>query len=123
MIKYSDFQKLDIRIGKVVEVLKVENTDKLYKLQVDFGSDPLTRSDGSGKAGSGQVKKQVIAGIADKFSKSDLQNKLFPFVFNMEPTKIRGIESQVMILVAEDELENLALLQPSKDIKPGSKIV
>ncbi|MFH1749485.1 MAG: hypothetical protein ABH837_01125 [bacterium] len=129
MIKYNDFQKLDIRIGKVTEVLKVENADKLYKLQVDFGKDASAHSVGStsslqvssGQAGSGH--KQVIAGIADKFSESDLRDKLFPFVFNMEPAKIRGLESQAMILVAEDESKNLALLLPSKDIKPGSKIV
>ncbi|MFC1656933.1 methionine--tRNA ligase, partial [Patescibacteria group bacterium] len=72
---------------------------------------------------SGQEKRQVIAGIADKFSEKDLKNKLFPFVFNMEPAQIRGHESQAMILVAEDESENLALLEPSTDIKPGSKIV
>ncbi len=107
MIKYDDFQKMDIRLGKILDVEKVENADKLYKLQVDFISE----------------KRQVVAGIADKFSESELKDKLFPFVFNMELVEIRGVESQAMILVVEDELENLALLMPSKDLKPGSKIV
>jgi methionine--tRNA ligase beta chain len=107
MIKFDDFQKLDIRIGKITKVEKVENADKLYKLQVDIGDE----------------KRQVIAGIADRFSESDLVDQLFPFVINLEPAKIRGLESQAMILVAEDKQKNLALLKPSKDLKPGSKIV
>lgn len=107
MIKFEDFQKLDIRIGKVIEVLKVENADKLYKLQVDFGSE----------------KKQVVAGIADKFSEDELKDQLFPFVVNLEPVKIRELDSEAMILVVEDESKNLALLKPTHDLTPGSKIV
>jgi methionyl-tRNA synthetase len=107
MIKFNDFQKLDIRLGKVSSVEKIESADKLYKLEVDFG----------------QEKRQVIAGIADQIPPEELEKQLFPFVVNLEPVQIRGLESQAMILVAEDENKNLALLYSSKDLKPGSKIV
>ena len=112
MIKFADFQKLDIRIGKVLRVEKVEGTDKLYKLEIEFGPS----------INSGQPL-QVIAGLADKFSAKELKDQLFPFVVNLEPAKIRGLESQAMILAVEDENKNLALLKPSCDLKPGSKIV
>lgn len=111
MIKFEDFQKLDIRIGKVISVEKVEGTDKLYKLEVDFGPS----------INSGH--RQVIAGLADKFSEEELEDQLFPFVINLEPAKIRGLESQAMILAAEDKQKNLALLKPSHDIEPGARIV
>ncbi|MBI2074218.1 MAG: methionine--tRNA ligase, partial [Candidatus Levybacteria bacterium] len=82
MITYEDFAKLDIRIGKVLSAEKIEETDKLLKLEVDFF----------------QEKRQIVSGIAQFYSPDDIIGKEFPFIFNLEPRVIRGVESQGMIL-------------------------
>lgn len=102
---YEDFQKLEIKIGKVLSAEKVENADKLLKLEVDFGEE----------------KRQIIAGIAEYFEPSEIIGKQFPFIINLEPRKIRGLESNGMIL-AVDAKEGLALLVPQKEVSLGSKI-
>jgi methionyl-tRNA synthetase len=107
VINFEDFQKVDIRIGKVLSVEKVADSNKLYKLVVDFGS----------KLG----ERQVVSGLSDRITTKELKDGSFPFVVNIEPAIIMGLESQAMILVAEDGKE-LGLLRVSKDLTPGSKI-
>jgi len=86
MITIDDFAKIEMRVGKILSVEKVENTDKLLKLSVDFG-----------ELGS----RQVISGIALYMPDSQvLVGKHVGFVFNLEPRTIRGLESQAMILAA-----------------------
>ena len=105
MISFQDFQKLDIRIGKVTGAGKVEGTDKLVKMDIDFGSE----------------QRQVIAGIADVYSPEDLVGKELPVLLNLEPRKIRGIESQGMILAA-DAAGKPVLLHPDREVSPGSMV-
>ncbi len=105
MITFEDFQKLDIRIGKITEAEKVEGADKLLKLQVDIGSE----------------KRQLVAGIAEFFDPANLIGKQIPILVNLEPKALRGIESQGMILVAEAGGE-FALLTPEKEVPPGSRV-
>jgi methionine--tRNA ligase beta chain len=110
-IAFDDFKKLDIRIGKVLSAEKIENSDKLLKLQVDFGPS----ADASGQV---QVL-QIVSGIGQFYSPESLVGKEFPFVINLEPRVLRGVESQGMIMAASFDGQAV-LLQPDKEIPPGS---
>lgn len=105
-ISFEEFQKLDIRIGKVLEAEKIPNSKNLIKLKVDFGSE----------------KRQAVAGIAQFYRPEELKNKKFVFVVNLKPIKLMGEESNCMILAAEDEKGKIVLLQPEKEIEEGSKV-
>ncbi len=105
MITFEDFKKLEIRIGKILSAQKVEGTDKLLKLEVDIGKE----------------KRQLVAGIAQYYEPEELINKQIPVLVNLEPRKIRGVESQGMLLAAT-EGEAPILLHPDKEVSPGSLI-
>lgn len=90
LIKFEDFEKLDVRVCTIIGVERVPNTDKLYKLTIATGIDERT----------------CVSAIADKFSEERLIHRNIPFILNLEPRKIKGIESQAMILIAEGD-ENL----------------
>ncbi len=113
MINYSDFEKLQIRIGLIVEAEKVEGTAKLLKLKVDFGNDP--------SVSSGRLRRQIVSGIAEFYKPEQLVGKQFPFVVNLIPRIIRGIESQGMIL-AVDVNGKAVLLKPHKKVPAGSLV-
>jgi methionine--tRNA ligase beta chain len=105
MISFEDFQKIDLRIGKILEVEKIEESEKLLKLIVDLGNE----------------KRQLVAGIAKYYRPEDLVGKEIVVVANLEPKKIMGIESQGMLLAADVEGEPVILI-PEKEIPPGSII-
>ena len=105
MASFEDFAKLEIRIGKVTSAEKVEDADKLLKLEVDFCSE----------------KRQIVSGIAEFYKPEDLVGKEFPFLFNLEPRTIRGVESQGMILAVDNEGQ-VALLSPDKEVPVGSTV-
>lgn len=105
MATIDDFQKLDIRVGEVLEASAVEGSEKLLKLVVDFGVE----------------KRQILSGIAKHYSPEDIAGKKFVFLFNIEPRAMMGMESSGMILAASDG-ENIALVSPVKDLKPGAKL-
>lgn len=105
-VTLDDFKKVEIRVGKVIECSKVENADKLLKLQVDFG----------------EFKRQIISAIAEFYSPEDLEGKKLPFIVNLEPRNFRGEESQGM-LVAMDTEEKPVLLIPNEDVKEGTLVV
>jgi len=104
-VSYEDFAKLELKIGKIIQVEDIPESNKLLKLTVDFGNE----------------KRIAVAGIKQQYKLEDLLNKKFVFVTNLQRKKIMGIESQCMILAAEDN-GTIALLQPIKDVKEGSKI-
>jgi len=104
-INFEEFRKMQIRIGLIVGARKVEGTDKLLKLKVDFG-------DG---------KRQIVSGIAQFYKPEQLIGKQFPFVVNLEPRTIRGVESQGMIL-AISAGEKVVLLKPQKKVPVGSDV-
>ncbi len=114
-IKFDDFAKLEIRIGKILSAGKVENSNKLLKLEVDFGP---ASAQGSGEA---REKRQIIAGLAKFYTPEDLVGKECPFAFNLELKSLGGLESQGMILCPSDE-NGPVLLHPDKPVPPGSKI-
>lgn len=120
-ITFEEFKKLQIKIGLIVEANKIEGTDKLLKLEVDFGDDPSAHSTGSGQASSGRLRRQIVSGIAQFYKPEKLIGKQFPFITNLEPRTIRGVESQGMIL-AVDVHEKAVLLKPVKKVPNGSLV-
>ena len=105
-ITYDDFAKLDIRIGTIVEAERVPKSDKLLKLKVD---------DGMGQ-------RQILSGIAKHFAPEDVIGKQVTFLANLAPRKMMGLESQGMILMAEDRDGSLALLPPHKPVWNGGTV-
>lgn len=105
-ITFEEFKKIEIRIGKILSCEKVENADKLLKLQVDFGD----------------FQRQIVSGIAESFSVEGLVGKKLPFIVNLEYRKFKGEESQGM-LMAIDVDEKTVLLEPAVNVKEGALVV
>jgi len=104
-ISFEDFVKLEIRIGKILSAEKVEDSDKLLRLEVDFG----------------EQKRQIIAGIGKIYAPEALIGKECPFAYNLAPRVLKGLESQGMILCPSDA-SGPALLHPDREIPPGSLV-
>jgi methionyl-tRNA synthetase len=105
-VTIDDFSKLDIRVGKVVAAEKMEKSNKLLKLTIDSGLDTRT----------------ILSGIAQHVTPEQITGKQVVFIANLAPRKMMGIESQGMILSAEDHDGKLKLLLPSGDVEPGSTV-
>jgi methionyl-tRNA synthetase len=105
LITIDDFAKVELKIGKVLLAEKVEKSNKLLRLEVDTGE-----------------KRQLVAGIAQKYEAEDLVGKKVVVVTNLKPAKLMGIESQGMLLAATDSEGVLSILIPEKDVKEGAKI-
>jgi methionine--tRNA ligase beta chain len=119
MINYDEFQKLDIRIGTILEAEKIEGADKLLKLKVDLG--PST-SPGASSSNSSRVDiRTIVAGIAKDYKPQTLIGKQLVILTNLEPRTIRGVESQGMILAAVVE-EKAIILKPAKKVPSGTKV-
>jgi len=104
-IDYEDFMKLEIRIVEILEAEKIIKSNKLLKLKVNIGDE----------------QRSVVAGIAKYYEPANLIGKKVPMLINLKPRNVMGVESQAMILAAEDNGE-LTILHPDKDISPGSEI-
>jgi len=105
-IPFDDFMKLELRVGKVEEATLIPESRNLLKLIVDFGSE----------------KRQSVAGLLQYYKPEELVGKKFVFILNLQRRKLMGIESQCMVLAAEDNEGNVILLSPEKDIAAGSRI-
>jgi len=105
-VLFSDFSKIQLKVGTIVDAQKIEGAKKLLRLMVDIG-EPTPR--------------QLVAGIAQYFEPQTLVGKQVVVVANLEPKKVMGIESRGMILAASDE-EGLALIMPSRKTKNGAKV-
>lgn len=123
MISIDDFKKIEIRTGKILSAEKVEGSEKLLKLSVDFGGVlSETSSPSHEKAGFGGVK-QVISGIAKYISPEDLVGTVCAFVTNLEPREIMGLKSEAMIMAVSHDSptgELFSLLKVSENIPLGS---
>jgi methionyl-tRNA synthetase len=106
VIQFEDFMKVEMTVGEIIEAEKVENADRLLKLKVDFGSE----------------QRQIVSGIAEYFSPEELIGKKSPFVTNLEPRKIRGEESNGMILAAKDKNGNFSLMSVDDKIEKGTRL-
>lgn len=105
MITYEDFSKIELKVAKILEAERVENSEKLIKIKIKVGDK----------------EKQIVAGIGKFYNPQDLINKLIVIVDNLEPRKLLGIESQGMLLAASNE-EKISLIVPDKEIEDGSQI-
>lgn len=105
LISIEDFAKIDLRVAKVLEAEKVEGADKLLKLKLEMGNEI----------------RQVVSGIAKHYTPEELVGKFVILVANLKPVKLKGIESQGMILAASDDKE-LVLAGLDKAIKSGTKV-
>ncbi|MBP3420339.1 MAG: methionine--tRNA ligase [Marinifilaceae bacterium] len=105
-ISYDDFAKLDIRVGKIIEAEKVAKTKKLIKLTIDTGIDTRT----------------VVSGIAEHFTPEQVIGRQVTILVNLEPKALKGIESQGMILMAENADGALQFVSPQSEVKPGSVV-
>ncbi|UCH31816.1 MAG: methionine--tRNA ligase subunit beta [Candidatus Bathyarchaeota archaeon] len=105
-IAFEDFKRLDFRVGKVLEAAQLPGSRNLIKMIVDFGNE----------------KRQAIAGLRQWYQPEDLVGKKYAFILNLQRRKFMGVESQCMILAAEDNTGDVVCLRPEKDIAVGSKI-
>lgn len=102
----DEFQKTELKIGKIISAEKVEGSEKLLKLQVDLGSE----------------QRQVLSGIGKGYQPEELTGKQVVLVTNLEPRVIMGMESQGMILAAHGDGGVPVVLQPEKEVPPGGSI-
>jgi methionine--tRNA ligase beta chain len=105
MITFDDFMKLDIRIGTVTAADKVQGADKLIRLELDMGGET----------------RQVVAGMAQTYTPEEFIGKQVPILVNLEPRKLRGVESQGMILAADIDGKPVMLI-PDREVPPGSVV-
>ncbi|MGQ9513797.1 MAG: methionine--tRNA ligase subunit beta [Thermoproteota archaeon] len=106
IISFQEFQRLDMRVGLVINASRVEGTENLIKMDVDLGGE----------------RRQAVAGLAKWYRPEQLIGKKYIFVANLKPAKLRGVESNCMILAADDAKGKVVLLTPEADIDIGSKV-
>ena len=105
-IVYDDFAKLDLRVGTILAAEKVAKADKLLKLSIDLGNE----------------HRVIVSGIAQHFKPEEIVGRQVVVVANLAPRKMRGIESNGMILMAEDPAGRLHFVQPGENIAAGSGV-
>ena len=109
IISFSDWSRLDLRVGKIIAVDSIEGADKLYKLSIDLGKEI--------------GKRTLAAGLKPYYKPSELKNKLCVIFTNLQPRMLKGVESQGMLLAASsDNKSQVILLSPEKDIESGARI-
>ena len=108
-IKFSDWQKLDLRMGKILDAEDIPDADKLYKLSVDLGKQIGQRT--------------IVAGIKPYYKKDQLKGKTCIIFTNLEPRTIKGIKSHGMLLAAVSEDESkVKILHPESAVDLGSRV-
>jgi methionyl-tRNA synthetase len=107
MITIDDFRQLELVVARVAGAERIPKTDKLMKLEVETGSGSRT----------------IVAGIAEHYAVDELVGKNIVLLANLEPVRIRGVESHGMLMAALDaQTGNVVLLTPERQVAPGSKI-
>jgi methionyl-tRNA synthetase len=105
-ISFEEFQKLDFRVGKILEANQIPGSRNLIRMIIDFGTE----------------KRQAVAGLLQWYKPESLVGRKCAFILNLQRREMMGVESQCMILAAEDDKGNVVILQPEKEIAEGSKI-
>ncbi|MCX7856608.1 MAG: methionine--tRNA ligase subunit beta [Deltaproteobacteria bacterium] len=106
IVKFEDFQRLDLRVGQIKNCEEIEGAERLYKITVDIGEERI-----------------IVAGIKPYYKKEELIGKKIVVIANLEPRKIKGILSRGMLLAAVDKKTNeVVLLTIDKNVEVGSKI-
>jgi len=106
IVSFEDFSKMDLRVGKITRAEAVPQSRNLVKLLIDVGGGEL---------------RQAVAGIAQYYSPKELEGKQVAVIANLQPKRMFGIDSNVMILAAEDE-KTVSILLPDRPVKVGSKV-
>lgn len=107
MINFADWEKLDLRVARIIDVREHPNAGRLYLVDVDLVNE----------------KRQLVAGLKNNYNPEELKGKLCIIFVNLEPATIRGVKSEGMILAAVNEGKSkVFILQPEKDIDLGSKV-
>jgi len=106
-INIDDIKKLEVKIGTILDVERVPDADKLYKLMVDVGEEE---------------PRQILSAIVPFVEEDELKGKQCPFIVNIEPRMIRGLESNGMIFAAERD-GMFSLLHPTKKLEPGTEVL
>jgi methionyl-tRNA synthetase len=106
MISFDQFKELDLRLARITDAARVEGTTKLVRMTIDLG---------------GSDTRQMVAGIAEGYAPAELIGRTVVVVANLEPAKIRGIESQAMLLAAVGD-GSISLLGPDKELSPGTRV-
>ncbi|MEK7147996.1 MAG: methionine--tRNA ligase subunit beta [Patescibacteria group bacterium] len=116
MISIDDFIKVEIKISKILSAEKVEGSEKLLKLMIDLGPSSAKASEGEGRD-----IRQILSGVAKAITEpKTLVGKMVPIVSNLEPRQMMGMESQGMMLCADDGTP--VLLHPVHEVTPGSSV-
>jgi len=105
-IPFEEFQKLDLRIGRILEASQISGSRNLIRMIVDFGTE----------------KRQAVAGLLQYYTPESLVGRKCAFILNLQRRKLMGVESQCMIFAAEDDKGNVVILQPERDVAEGSRI-
>lgn len=105
MITFEDFEKIDLRLAKIISAERVDGSEKLLKIQAEIGEE----------------KRQIIAGIGKFYAPEDLIDKTIVVVANLEPRMMMGLESQAMLLAVKDG-ENLSVIVSEKQMLSGLKL-
>ena len=106
IVSFEEFSKMDLRVGKITKAEPVTGSKNLVKMLIDVG---------------GGETRQAVAGIAQYYSPKELEGKHVAVIVNLQPKRMFGVESNVMILAAEDE-KTVSILLPDRSVKVGSKI-
>jgi methionyl-tRNA synthetase len=106
MVSFDEWSKIDLRVGKIEEVEEIEGKDKLYKLQVSFGEE----------------KRQVVAGLKEFYSIDELKGKKSVFVYNLDPIKLAGLDSNAMILAAKNNEDSYKVMFVDDSVEEGTKL-
>lgn len=106
MITFAEFQKIELKVGKVKNVEEVEGLDRIYKLEIDLGE---------------KKPRTILAGVKEHFQPYELLGKNVVVVANLEPKDVRGTLSEGMLLAAEVDGRPI-LLVPEEEVKPGTLI-
>ncbi len=105
MISIEEFRKIEIKVATIKHAEPHPNADRLMVLKIDLGSE----------------ERQLVAGIKEHYAAEDLIGRQIVVVANLEPAKLRGIESQGMLLAASDD-DKIVILNPEKPVSPGAKV-
>lgn len=105
-IEYEDFKKIQIQVGEIMSAEPVEGSEKLLKLKVKFGEE----------------ERQILSGIAKFTTPEELVGTKVPFVTNLKPRMMMGLESNGMILAAIDDEQNFSLMNVETSVKSGTQV-
>ncbi|MEM2096187.1 MAG: hypothetical protein QXX19_05530 [Candidatus Caldarchaeum sp.] len=107
MVSMAEFKRIEMRVGRVVKADRVPNSDKLLRLEVDFGD----------------TRKRVITGLAQLYPPQHFEGRLFAFATNLESRKIRGEVSEAMLLTAVEDEDKVVPLVPEREVKEGTAVM